>query len=122
MALPPPTERRKALALTAGELTTSPAVVTLSGKSIAAAARLMDREDVKGLPVTDDLGRRVDGGVAASSTSPRRRSRPMIRVRGPWARAPNADRETLARQLRPAEEIEAADAVLRRWAVQRLPD
>jgi CBS domain-containing protein len=52
-------ERRKAFARTVGDLMTSPAVVTISGKSIAAAARLMDRENVKRLPVTDDLGRLI---------------------------------------------------------------
>jgi CBS-domain-containing membrane protein len=52
-------ERRKAAARTAGDLMTSPAVVTLSGKPIAAAARLMDAEDVKRLPVIDDLGRLI---------------------------------------------------------------
>jgi len=38
---------------------TAPAVVVLVGTSIAAAARLMDREDVKRLPVVDELGRLV---------------------------------------------------------------
>jgi CBS-domain-containing membrane protein len=50
-------ERRKAFGRTVGDLMTSPAVVALNTTSIAAAARLMDREDVKRLPVTDDLGR-----------------------------------------------------------------
>jgi CBS-domain-containing membrane protein len=52
-------ERRKAFARTVGDLMTSPAVVALNTKSIAAAARLMDRDDVKRLPVTDDLGRLI---------------------------------------------------------------
>lgn len=50
-------ERGKALARTAGDLMTAPAVVVLTGTSIVAAARLMDREGVKRLPVVDDLGR-----------------------------------------------------------------
>jgi len=37
----------------------APAVVALTGTSIAAAARRMDTEGVKRLPVTDDLGRLV---------------------------------------------------------------
>jgi len=37
----------------------SPPVVALVSTSIAAAARLMDREGVKRLPVVDDLGRLV---------------------------------------------------------------
>lgn len=52
-------ERRKATARTVGELMTEPAVVVLSGTPIAAAARLMDREGVKRLPVTDELGRLI---------------------------------------------------------------
>jgi CBS-domain-containing membrane protein len=52
-------ERRKATARTVADLMTHPAVVVLSGTSIAAAARLMDREDVKRLPVVDDLGRLI---------------------------------------------------------------
>jgi len=51
--------RDKALARTAGDLMTSPPVVVLIGTSIAAAARLLDREGVKRLPVVDDLGRLV---------------------------------------------------------------
>src|SRR3954451_18294464 len=49
-------ERPKAKASTADSLMTSPPVVALSGTSIAAAARLMDSEGVKRLPVVDDLG------------------------------------------------------------------
>src|ERR1700753_192565 len=52
-------ERRKAQGRTAADLMSAPAVVALSGMSIAAAARRMDREDVKRLPVTDDLGRLI---------------------------------------------------------------
>jgi CBS-domain-containing membrane protein len=40
-------------------LRSSPAVSALTGTTIAAAARLMDREGVKRLPVVDDLGRLV---------------------------------------------------------------
>ena len=52
-------ERVKASARTAGDLMSTPPVVALSGTSIAAAARLMDGEGVKRLPVVDDLGRLV---------------------------------------------------------------
>ncbi|MFF5075796.1 CBS domain-containing protein [Actinoplanes sp. NPDC000266] len=52
-------ERRKALASSVAELMSAPAVVTTSGTSIASAARLMDQEKVKRLPVTDDLGRLI---------------------------------------------------------------
>lgn len=51
--------RGKATAQTAGDLMSSPAVAVLTGTSIAAAARLMDKEGVKRLPVVDDLGRLV---------------------------------------------------------------
>jgi CBS-domain-containing membrane protein len=37
----------------------TPSVTVLSGTSVAAAARLMDSEQVKRLPVVDDLGRLV---------------------------------------------------------------
>ena len=50
-------ERRKALARTAADLMSAPPVVVPTGTSIAAAARLMDREDVKRLPVVDVMGR-----------------------------------------------------------------
>jgi CBS-domain-containing membrane protein len=52
-------ERAKALAGTAEDLMSAPAVVVLAGTNIAAAARLMDGEQVKRLPVVDDLGRLV---------------------------------------------------------------
>jgi CBS domain-containing protein len=52
-------ERTKATAGTAENLMTAPPVVALSGTSIAAAARLMDSEGVKRLPVVDDLGRLI---------------------------------------------------------------
>ena len=58
-------ERGKALARTAGDLMTTPPVVVLTGTSIAAAARHMDRENVKRLPVVDDLGRLV--GIVSRS-------------------------------------------------------
>ena len=52
-------ERAKALAGTAAELMSRPPVVALTGTPIAAAARLMDAEGVKRLPVVDDLGRLI---------------------------------------------------------------
>ncbi|MBM2616399.1 CBS domain-containing protein [Actinoplanes sp. LDG1-06] len=52
-------ERRKSRALTVEDLMSAPAVVALSGSSIAAAARQMDQENVKRLPVVDDLGRLI---------------------------------------------------------------
>jgi CBS domain-containing protein len=59
------TERAKATVGTAADLMSAPPVVALSGMSIAAAARLMNAEHVKRLPVIDDLGRLV--GVVARS-------------------------------------------------------
>jgi len=50
-------EHRKASARTVAELMTAPPVLAPAGTSIAAAARLMDREGVKRLPVVDDQGR-----------------------------------------------------------------
>jgi len=52
-------ERGKALARTAADLMSEPAVTVLTGTAIASAARRMDREQVKRLPVVDDLGRLV---------------------------------------------------------------
>jgi CBS domain-containing protein len=52
-------ERGKALARTATDLMSTPAVTALTGNPIAAAARRMDTEGVKRLPVVDDLGRLV---------------------------------------------------------------
>jgi CBS-domain-containing membrane protein len=52
-------ERGKARARTAASLMSAPAVTVLTGTSIAAAARRMDAEAVKRLPVVDDLGRLI---------------------------------------------------------------
>jgi len=51
--------RGKSEALLAGGLMTAPAVSTHPEAPLSAAARLMDREQVKRLPVLDDLGRLV---------------------------------------------------------------
>ncbi|MFG2100196.1 CBS domain-containing protein [Micromonospora echinaurantiaca] len=51
--------REKADALLARDLMTAPPVTTYPGVSLPAAARLLDREQVKRLPVLDDLGRLV---------------------------------------------------------------
>jgi CBS domain-containing protein len=51
--------RAKAAGVTARDLMTEPAVAVLASMSIVDAARLMDAERVKRLPVTDDLGRLV---------------------------------------------------------------
>ncbi|MEU2666235.1 CBS domain-containing protein [Micromonospora sp. NPDC007220] len=53
------TAREKAEALLARDLMTAPAVATWPEATISAAARQMDRESVKRLPVLDDLGRLV---------------------------------------------------------------
>ncbi|MFE9693805.1 CBS domain-containing protein [Micromonospora sp. NPDC005806] len=53
------TAGEKADALVAKDLMTAPAVTTTPQASLPAAARLMDREVVKRLPVLDDLGRLV---------------------------------------------------------------
>lgn len=52
-------ERSRAAARTAGALMTSPAITVLSGTTVTAAARCMDDESVKRLPVIDDLGRLI---------------------------------------------------------------
>lgn len=50
-------DRTTAAGRTAADLMSRPPVVALRGTTIAAAARLMDAERVKRLPVVDDLGR-----------------------------------------------------------------
>jgi len=52
-------ERAKATSRVAADLMSTPPVVALNTMSIVAAARRMDAEDVKRLPVTDDLGRLI---------------------------------------------------------------
>jgi CBS domain-containing protein len=52
-------ERVKASARTAADLMSAPAVTVLVSTSLPAAARRMDSEGVKRLPVIDDLGRLV---------------------------------------------------------------
>ncbi|MFD2765034.1 CBS domain-containing protein [Micromonospora eburnea] len=53
------TAREKAGALVAKDLMTAPAVTTYPEAALPAAARLMERDAVKRLPVLDDLGRLV---------------------------------------------------------------
>ncbi|MEU7909216.1 CBS domain-containing protein [Actinoplanes sp. NPDC049118] len=52
-------ERAKARAATAAELMSRPPIVAPVGMPLATAARLMDAEQVKRLPVVDDRGRLV---------------------------------------------------------------
>jgi CBS-domain-containing membrane protein len=59
------TMRAKAHAGTAAELMTEPAVTVQPGSSLTAAAKLLDSEHVKRLPVIDKLGRLV--GIVARS-------------------------------------------------------
>jgi CBS domain-containing protein len=58
-------ERGKATASTAAQLMSSPAVTATSGTTVAAAARLMDKDGVKRLPVVDDKGRLI--GIVSRS-------------------------------------------------------
>lgn len=88
-------ERTKASARTAAELMSAPPVVVPAGMSLAAAARLMDSEAVKRLPVVDDLGRLIG-----------------IVTRG----------DLLKVHLRPDDEIlaDVESAVLRRFLVEEI--
>ena len=52
-------ERAKASARTAADLMSTPPVLARASTPLAAAARLMDSENVKRLPVVDELGRLV---------------------------------------------------------------
>ncbi|MCX4744773.1 CBS domain-containing protein [Kitasatospora sp. NBC_01287] len=60
-----PHERARAEAETAGALMTSPAITARPDWSIVEAARVMDREKVKRLPVVDEAGRLV--GIVSRS-------------------------------------------------------
>ncbi|WIM92864.1 CBS domain-containing protein [Actinoplanes oblitus] len=70
--------RRKAGALTAGELMTAPVEVVLPTTSIRTAARRMDQAHVKQLPVEDDLGRLV--GIVSRSDLLREYLRPDAEI------------------------------------------
>ena len=72
-------DRGKALARTASDLMSAPAVTVLTGTSIVAAARLMDSEKVKRLPVVDDLGRLV--GVVTRGDLLKVHLRPDVDIR-----------------------------------------
>lgn len=71
--------RVKAEAATARDLMTSPAVTTMGHTPIAAAAKTMDRQRVKRLPVVDDLGRLV--GIVTRSDLLRVHLRPDADIR-----------------------------------------
>jgi CBS domain-containing protein len=73
------TERAKALARTAADLMTAPAVTIPAGASIAATARQMDLKRVKRLPVVDELGRLV--GIVTRSDLLKVHLRPDDEVR-----------------------------------------
>lgn len=72
-------ERAKAAAGTAGDLMSAPPVVARSGMSIAAAARLMDAEHVKRLPVIDSRGLLI--GIVARSDLLKGHLRPDDEIR-----------------------------------------
>ncbi|MEU4419258.1 CBS domain-containing protein [Actinoplanes sp. NPDC024001] len=72
-------ERAKATVGTAADLMSAPPVVARADMSIAAAARLMDAEHVKRLPVVDDLGRLV--GIVARSDLLKAHLRPDDQIR-----------------------------------------
>ena len=72
-------ERSRAAARTAGALMTSPAVTALTGTTVTAAARRMDNEGVKRLPVIDDLGRLI--GIVSRGDLLKVHLRPDIDIR-----------------------------------------
>lgn len=71
--------RIKAEAAVARDLMTAPAVTTLGTTTIAAAAKLMDRQHVKRLPVVDELGRLA--GIVTRSDLLRVHLRPDADIR-----------------------------------------
>jgi CBS domain-containing protein len=72
-------ERAKATVGTAADLMSAPPVVAPTGTSIAAAARMMDAQQVKRLPVLDDQGRLI--GVVARSDLLKAHLRPDDEIR-----------------------------------------
>lgn len=73
-------ERAKARGRTAGEVMTSPAVTVHRSLAVSAAARRMDAEDVKRLPVVDDLDHLV--GIVTRSDLLKVHLRPDADIRG----------------------------------------
>jgi CBS domain-containing protein len=73
-------ERRKAAGLTAAELMSSPAVTIRTGSTITAAARLMNDEGVKRLPVVDEMGRLI--GLVSRGDLLKVHLRPNDAIRG----------------------------------------
>jgi CBS-domain-containing membrane protein len=71
--------RVKADALTAADLMTAPAIVTYADTTVVAAAKSMDRERVKRLPVIDSLGRLI--GIVTRSDLLRVHLRPDADIR-----------------------------------------
>ena len=96
-------ERIKSSARTAADLMSSPPVTVLAGTSLAAAARLMDREAVKRLPVIDDLGRLI--GIVSRGDLLKVHLRPDDEVR--------ADVESGVLQRFLVEEIDTVQATVR---------
>jgi CBS-domain-containing membrane protein len=72
--------RTKARGAVAADLMSAPAVTVLPTTPVAAAARLMDGEQVKRLPVTDDLGRLV--GIVSRGDLLKIYLRPDADIRG----------------------------------------
>jgi CBS domain-containing protein len=71
--------RAKAHASTAGELMTSPAVTVQPQSSVVVAAKLMQEEQIKRLPVIDELGRLV--GIVSRNDLLRMYQRPDTELR-----------------------------------------
>jgi CBS domain-containing protein len=93
-------ERRMALARTAGELMTAPAVTVTPATAIGQAARIMSRHRVGRLPVRDPLTGRL-AGIVTRSDLLRVYLRPCADIRAEieaavLSRAPAADRRRLA--------------------------
>jgi CBS domain-containing protein len=93
-------ERRRAVALTAGELMTAPAVTVTPAATVTQAARLMIRHRIGRLPVRDPLTGRL-AGIVTRSDLLRVYLRPGEEIRaeiqaGVLPRVPGADPRRLA--------------------------
>jgi CBS-domain-containing membrane protein len=116
-------DRLKGAGRTAADLMTSPSVTVLSGSSIAAAARLMDGEQVKRLPVVDDLGRLV--GIVSRSDLLKVHLRPDEDIRADvesGALRPFLSDETTGVRVEVSEGIVTLTGRVDRWSTTDIAD
>jgi CBS domain-containing protein len=116
-------DRRKGSGRTAADLMSSPPVTVLSGTSIASAARAMDSEQVKRLPVVDDLGRLV--GIVSRSDLLKVHLRPDDEIRADVESGvlrPYLSGETSGVRVEVAEGVVTLTGKVDRWSTTDIAD